>query len=55
MFGYKFVEMRIARDLIIVLHYKSRIFGVPLDGPSDVMCDNQGLFKNTRFPQFTLI
>ena len=43
--------MRIARDLIVVLRYKLRMFGVPLYGPADVMCDNQGVVNNTSLPQ----
>ena len=38
-FGSKLVAIRIARDVIVALRYKLRIFGVPLDGPSGVMCD----------------
>ena len=38
----EFVAMRIAQDLIVSLRYKLRMFGLPLDGPTDVMCDNQG-------------
>ena len=53
-FGSKFVAMRIARDLIVALRYKLRMFGVPLDGPTDVMCDNQGVVNNTSLPQSTL-
>jgi hypothetical protein len=53
-FGSEFVAMRIARDLIVSLRYKLRMFGVPLDGPTDVMCDNQGVVKNTSLPQSTL-
>ena len=41
-FGLEFVAMRISRDLIVALRYKLGMFGVPLDGPADVMCDNQG-------------
>ena len=36
-FGPEFVEMRIARDLIVALRYKLIFCSVPLDGPSDVM------------------
>ena len=28
--------------------------GVPLDGPTDVMCDNQGVVKNKNLPQMAL-
>ena len=30
------------------------MFGVLLDGPSNVMCDNQGVVNNMSFPQYTL-
>ena len=30
------------------------MFGVPLDGPTDMMCDNQGVVNNTSRPQSTL-
>ena len=53
-FGSEFVALRVARDLIVSLRYKLRMFGVPLDGPTDVMCDNKGVFKNTSLPQSTL-
>ena len=46
--------MKIALDLIVALQYKLMIFGVPLDGPTDVMCDNQGVVKNKSFPQSKL-
>ena len=53
-FGLDFVAMRIARDLIVLLRYKLIMFGVPLDGPTDMICDNQGLFNNRIMPQLTL-
>jgi hypothetical protein len=53
-FGSEFVAMRIAKDLIVALRYKLRMFGVPIDGPTDVMCDNQGVVKNASLPQSTL-
>ena len=39
-FGSGFVAMRIMRDLIVAQRYKLRMFGVTLDGTSDVVCDN---------------
>ena len=53
-FGSEFVALRVARDLIVSLRYKLRMFGVPLDGPTDVMCDNKGVVNNTSLPQSTL-
>ena len=53
-FGSEFVAMTTAHDLIVALQYKLRMFGVPLDGPADVMCDNAGVVKNTSIPESTL-
>ena len=53
-FGSEFVAMRIPWDLIVSLWYKLRMFGVPIDGPTDVMCDNQGVVNNTSLPQSLL-
>jgi hypothetical protein len=48
------VALRVARDLIAALRIKLRLFGVPLDGPASVLCDNQGVVKNTSIPESTL-
>jgi hypothetical protein len=53
-FGSELVALRVARDLIAALRIKLRLFGVPLDGPTSVMCDNQGVVKNTSIPESTL-
>ncbi len=53
-FGSEFVAMRIAKELIVALKYKLRMFGVPIEGPANVYCDNQGVVKNTTLPESTL-
>ena len=53
-FGSEFVTMRIAKDLAIALRYKLRMFGIPIDGPADVFCDNQGVVKNMSLPESML-
>jgi hypothetical protein len=53
-FGSELVALRVARDLIAALRIKLKLFGVPLDGPASVMCDNQGVVKNTSIPESTL-
>ena len=53
MFCSKFVEMRITRDIIVVIHYKLIIFGLPLYEPSNVMWDNQLVVNNTSLSQYT--
>jgi hypothetical protein len=53
-FGSEFVALRNDRDVIIALRHKLRMFGVPLDGPAQVYCDNQGVVKNTSIPESVL-
>ena len=53
-FGSEFIAMRIARDMIVSLRCKLRMFGVPIEGPANVFCDNEGVVKNTSIPQSVL-
>jgi hypothetical protein len=53
-FGSEFVALRTAKDLIVALRYKLRMFGVPIEGPASVFCDNRGVVKNTSLPESTL-
>jgi hypothetical protein len=32
-FGSEFVALRIAKEMLVALRYKIRMFGVPIDGP----------------------
>ena len=53
-FGSEFVSLRIATEQIKALRYKLRMFGIPIDGPANVFCDNEGVVKNTSIPESTL-
>ena len=53
-FGSEFVALRTARDMIMAMRYKLRMFGIPLNGPAQVFCDNQGVVKNTSIPESVL-
>jgi hypothetical protein len=53
-FGSEFVAMRIAVELIEGLRYKLRMFGVPIDGPTNVFCDNEAVTKNAIHLESTL-
>jgi len=53
-FGSEFVAMRIAVEMIEALRYKLRMFGIPLDGPANVFCDNQSVVTNSTVPDSTL-
>ena len=54
MFGSKFIAMKTAVEQIKSLRYKLRMFGVPLEGPTNVFCNNEAVFKNASQPDSTL-
>jgi len=53
-FGSEFVALRICKELIVAMRYKFRMFGVPIDGPANVFCDNRGVVKNVSIPESVL-
>ena len=53
-FGSEFNALRTATDRGIALRYKLRMFGIPVEGPIDVYCDNEGVVKNASIPESTL-
>ena len=53
-FGSEFVALRIATELIQALRYKLRMFGVPIEGPTDIFCDNESVTKNASIPTSVL-
>ena len=53
-YGSELVAMRIARDLILALRIKLKCFGVPIDGPANVHCDNNGVVQNMSMPESAL-
>ena len=53
-FGSEFTAMKNAVELIEAMRYKLRMFGVPIEGPTNVFCDNEAVCKNTTLPESTL-
>jgi hypothetical protein len=53
-FGSEFVAARIAVELIEGLQYKLRMFGIPIEGPTNIYCDNQSVVTNASQPESTL-
>ena len=51
-FGSEFVALRAAKDMVVVLRYKLQMFGVPIDAPANVFCENNGVVKYTTIPEF---
>ena len=53
-FGSECVMLRTARDVIFAQRYKLRMFGIPLEGTSQVYYDNQGVVKNASISESVL-
>lgn len=53
-FGSEFIAMKTAVEMVEGLRYKLRMMGIPLAGPTSVLCDNEGVVKNTTAPESTL-
>ena len=53
-FGSKFLASIIDMELLISLRYKLRMFGITIDVPVDVFCDNQYITKNVTLPHSVL-
>ena len=53
-FGSEFVAMRALVETIIGLRYKLRMFGVPIDGPCQVFCDNEPVTNASMCADVTL-
>ena len=46
--------MKTAVEQIEALRYKIRMLGSPIEGPTNVFCDNEAVFKNASMPDSTL-
>ena len=53
-FGSEITAMKNAIELIEALRYKLCMFGVPIDGATNIFCDNEALTKNCSDPTSTL-
>ena len=49
MYGDELVALRICCDIVVATRLKLKSIGVPLDGPTTILCDNNGV-KNQAFP-----
>jgi len=53
-FGAEFVAMRIMAEILDALRYKLRMWGIPIDRPANVFCDNKSVVTNSTVPTSTL-
>ena len=45
-FSSEFTALKNAVQLVEALGYNLRMFGVPIEGPTNVFCDNESVYKN---------
>ena len=48
------MALRTAIELLVSLRYKLRMFGISIDGPTDVFCDNTSVTNNATITQSVL-
>ena len=53
-FGSEFIALKTAVEQIEALRYKLRMFGIPIEGPCNVFCDNEAVTNNVSLPHSTL-
>ena len=53
-FGSEFIAMKTKVEQVKSLRYKLCMFGVPLELPTNMFCDNEAVFKNASIPDSTL-
>ena len=41
-------------ELVEALRYKLRMFGAPIEGATNIYCDNEAVYKNCSIPESTL-
>ena len=46
--------MKTAVEQVEALRYKLRMMGIPVNGATNVFCDNEAVFTNTTKPESTL-
>ena len=52
--GAEFIAARTCLEAVEALRFKLRMFGVPVAGPTDVMCDNNSVVINAQQPESVL-
>jgi hypothetical protein len=53
-FGSEFIALKTAVEMVEGLRYKLRMLGVPMEGATNVVCDNESVVKNSSRPESTL-
>ena len=48
-YGAELVALSLEAELVASLCYKLRMFGIPVDGTSNILCDNESVYRNVSF------
>ena len=54
MLGSEFIMMKTAMEQNEGLQYKLHMMGIPIDDPTNVLCDHNSIFHNATMPELTL-
>ena len=52
--GAEFIAACTCLEAVEGLQFKLRMFGIPVEGPTDVMCDNNSVVNNLQHPESVL-
>ena len=52
--GTEFIAAKTATEMIQALLYNLCMMGIPIDGPTNMFCDNQAVVRNSTMPESTL-
>ena len=53
-FGSEFIAAKTATEMIQALQCKLCMMGIPIDGPTNMFCDNAAVVRNSTMPESTL-
>lgn len=53
-FGSEFLALHVCVEMLEALCYKLRMFGIPIDGPANVFCNDKSIVTNATIPMSTL-
>ena len=53
-FGSEIMALKNTIELIEALRYKLRMFGVTIEGLTNIFCDNEAVYNNFSIPESTL-
>ena len=53
-FGAELIAARTCLEAVESLHFKLQMFGISVDGPTNVLCNNNSIVNNSQRPQSVL-